>query len=155
MADILGLMVQDLDKIGFTIKPASLDYSAFNGPLAQGSTPGVFWAWSPSYPEPVGATYFRLHKDGTSNRESINDPVLNDLTEQIRGAATSEEQAVLTKQILERKNEMVYQFEFPLSPAISLSGYMWRPELKNYRYGSYSGGYYYWGQALAKAWLDQ
>ena len=112
-------------------------------------------AWSPAYPEPVGATYFRLHKDGTSNRESINDPVLNDLTEQIRGAATSAEQVALTKQILERKNEMVYQFEFPLSPAISLSGYMWRPELKNYRYGSYSGGYYYWGQALAAAWLDQ
>ena len=155
MADILGLMVQDLDKIGIKIKPSSLDYSAFNGPLAQGSTPGIFWAWSPAYPEPVGATYFRLHKDGTSNRESINDPVLNDLTEQIRGAATSAEQVALTKQILERKNEMVYQFEFPLSPAISLSGYMWRPELKNYRYGSYSGGYYYWGQALAAAWLDQ
>ena len=148
-------MVQDLDKIGIKIKPSSLDYSAFNGPLAQGSTPGIFWAWSPAYPEPVGATYFRLHKDGTSNRESINDPVLNDLTEQIRGAATSAEQVALTKQILERKNEMVYQFEFPLSPAISLSGYMWRPELKNYRYGSYSGGYYYWGQALAAAWLDQ
>jgi len=155
MADILGLMVQDLDKIGFTIKPTSLDYSAFNGPLAQGALPGVFWAWSPSYPEPVGATFFRLHRDGTSNRESINDPVLNELTEQIRGATTVEEQEALTKQILNRKNEMVYQFEFPLSPAISLSGFIWRPELKNYRLGSYSGGYYYWGQGLAKAWLDQ
>jgi len=155
LADMLGLMIQDTEKLGITIKPTSLDYSAFNGPLAAGTIPGIFWAWSPGYPEPVGSTYFRLHRDGTSNRESINDPILNDLTEQIRGAGTLEEQIALTKLILNRKNEMVYQFEFPLSPAISLSGYMWRPELKNYRYGTYSGGYYYWGQGLAEAWLDQ
>ena len=78
--DTLALVVEDLKKIGINAKIDSRDYSAYNGPLAQGELPGVFWSWAASFPGLGSMMYFRYNVNGTVNRENINDPLVNDLT---------------------------------------------------------------------------
>ena len=155
LSDGLGQYISDMQKnLGWDIKLNSQDYSAFNGPLAAGTHKGIFWEWAASFPELGGQVYQRWHKNGSVNRENLNDPIINEAAEAMLVATSEAEMVSLAKTAMLRYGEMAYGFEAQLSPALQVGGYPLQPWVKNFRYGTYSGGYYYYGQALAITWLD-
>ena len=152
--DTLALVVEDLKKIGINAKIDSRDYSAYNGPLAQGELPGVFWSWAASFPGLGSMMYFRYNVNGTVNRENINDPLVNDLTTKMRAATTEEEMLSHLQPLRERINDQVFHMEMPRA-ALDIRCYCAQEWVKNFRQGSYQGSYYYWGHTLDEIWLDR
>jgi len=152
--DTLALVVEDLKKIGIKAKIEGRDYSAYNGPLAQGELPGIFWSWAASFPGLGSMMYFRYNTNGTVNRENINDPLVNDLTSQMRSATNEEDMLAALKPLRERINDQVYHMEMPRA-ALDIRCYCAQGWVKNFRQGSYQGSYYYWGHTLDEIWLDR
>jgi ABC-type transport system substrate-binding protein len=152
--DTLALVVEDLKKIGIKAKIDSRDYSAYNGPLAAGELPGIFWSWAASFPGLASMMYFRYNVNGTVNRENINDPLVNDLTTQMRDATNEEDMLSVLQPLRERILDQVFHMEMPRA-ALAISCYCMQGWVKNYQQGSYSGGYYYWGHTLDAIWLDR
>ena len=152
--DTLSLVVEDLKKIGIKAKIDSRDYSAYNGPLAAGELPGIFWSWAASFPGLASMMYFRYNVNGTVNRENINDPLVNELTTKMRDATNSEEMLSHLQPLRERILDQVYHMEMPRA-ALAISCYCMQGWVKNYQQGTYSGGYYYWGHTLDAVWLDR
>ena len=152
--DTLSLVVEDLKKIGIKAKIDSRDYSAYNGPLAAGELPGIFWSWAASFPGLASMMYFRYNENGTVNRENINDPLVNKLTTQMRDATNKADMLAALDPLRERILDQVYHMEMPRA-ALSISCYCMQGWIKNYQQGSYAGGYYYWGHTLDEIWIDR
>jgi ABC-type transport system substrate-binding protein len=156
LVDGLGQYVSDLQRnLGWDIKLNSMDYSAFNGPLAAGTHKGLFWAWAAAFPDVGGQLFQRWNVDGSVNRENLNDPILNEATGKMLVAQSADELKALTKTSMLRWGEMVYGVEATYAPSVQVGGYPLQPYVRNFRYGNYSGGYYYYGQALQTTWLDR
>ena len=156
LVDGLGQYVSDLQRnLKWDIKLNSMDYSAFNGPLAAGTHKGVFWAWAAAFPDVGGQIYQRWNVNGSVNRENINDPILNETSAAMLVAQSAEELKSLTKTAMLRWGEQVYGVEAMYAPSLQIGGYPLQSWVKNFRYGNYSGGYYYYGQALPITWLDR
>ena len=156
LVDGLGQYVSDLQRnLNWDIKLNSMDYSAFNGPLAAGTHKGVFWAWAAAFPDVGGQIYQRWNVNGSVNRENINDPILNETSAAMLVAQSADELKSLTKTAMLRWGEQVYGVEAMYAPSLQIGGYPLQSWVKNFRYGNYSGGYYYYGQALPITWLDK
>jgi len=156
LVDGLGQYISDLQRnLGWDIKLNSMDYSAFNGPLAAGTHKGVFWAWAAAFPDVGGQLFQRWNVNGSVNRENLNDPILNEATAKMLVAQSADELKALTKTSMLRWGEMVYGIEATYAPSLQVGGYPLQPYVRNFRYGNYSGGYYYYGQALQTTWLDK
>ncbi len=156
LVDGLGQYVSDLKtNLGWDIRLNSMDYSAFNGPLAAGTHKGLFWAWAAAFPDVGGQIYQRWNVNGSVNRENLNDPILNEASAKMLVSQSSEELKSLTKTAMKRWGEMAYGVEAAYAPSLQVGGYPLQPWVRNFRYGNYSGGYYYYGQGLAITWLDK
>jgi len=155
LTDYLGQVASDLTKnLGMEVKLNSLDYSSFNGPLAARKHKGIFWEWAASFPELGGQVYQRWNNNGSVNREDLNDPVLNEVSAKMLVATDNDVMVALAKESMLRYGEMAYGFEALLSPSVQVGGYPLQSWVKGFRYGTYSGGYYYYGQLLQTVWLD-
>jgi hypothetical protein len=76
----------------------------------------------------------------------LNDPVLNEVSAKMLVATDHDEMRMLAKEAMLRYGEMAYGFEAFLSPSVQVGGYPLQPWIRGFRYGTYSGGYYYYGQ---------
>jgi len=153
--DTLSLVVADLkNNLGIDAKIDSRDYSAYNGPLAAGTLSGIFYSWAASFPGLASMMYFRYNVNGTVNRENINDPLVNDLTTQMRDATNEADMLAVLQPLRERILDQVFHMESPRA-AMSISCYCMQGWVKNYQQGTYAGGYYYWGHTLDSVWLDR
>ncbi len=156
LVDGLGQYVSDLQRnLGWNVKLNSMDYSAFNGPLAAGTHKGIFWAWAAAFPDVGGMIYQRWNVNGSVNRENINDPVLNEVSAKMLVAQSKDELKSLTKEAMLRYGNQSYGVEAAYNPALQIGGYPLQSYVRNFRYGEYSGGYYYYGQVLPTTWLDK
>jgi ABC-type transport system substrate-binding protein len=153
MSDMVSLFAADMAAIDIKIKLKNQDYAGFNGALQTGSYPELTYAWHASGYDPVGDVQVKYQSASTSNRENINDPIVDALADDLLKAADPADQRVIVNQIRAQLNDQVYWVP-GISSAVSFST-VYQPWVKGQGAGNGAGMCcYYLSDFLTHVWLD-
>ena len=152
--DTAALVAGDLSQLGIDVKINSLDYATYSTRLNKRDYDQVLQSWQQAGYGAAGRALTRLYGGSPANRENINDPIIDDLVDQLSRTGDQVEQRDLVTQIRAQYNEQVYWVP-TASGAVGFSTQL-QPYVRGIRSGQFSSlNAWYAGYVYRYAWLDK
>ena len=155
--DSAALLVDDMRKLGVTLKPQSKDYSDYNSTLQRADQEELINSWNIQGYDVIGLVAGRLHSTSPGNRENTNDPIIDGLIDTLTSTQDPAKQRELVQQIRAQYNDQVYWGTLSAS-AVSVSNVI-QPYVRGARAGTVATGGYLGDYSklvvLREVWLDK
>jgi peptide/nickel transport system substrate-binding protein len=153
MTSQVQLVQQDLKRnLNIEVKITKNDYTTYYGRYAEGKWEGASWGFQTGYAVSLDErTYQYMHSKSPKNYFRVNDPVIDDLSSQLRQTPDRAEQRTLAKKIVEREHDQVLRMWMPYE-----NGFLsWQPHIRNVGSLDLRRNDGYGASTLARVWLDK
>ena len=153
MTSQIQLVQQDLKRnLNIELQITKNDYPSYFGRYAEGKGEGTAWGFQTGYAVSLDErTYQYMHSKSPKNYFQVTDPVIDELTTQLRQTPERAEQRAITKKIVEREHDQVLRMWMPYDAGFSL----WQPHLRNIGQLDMRGNFGYGSSTLARLWIDK
>lgn len=142
---------EDWKKIGLETDVQRMDYTTYNNQLIGRTFDTMIVGWQVAGQELDTFLYGQMHSKSPANRFHINDPVIDQLTEQQRRELDPVKRKAIAKQISDRDLDQVFRIMQPGAGSF----YVNRNTVRNYRNGQWVSHLFYSSYQMEILWLDK